>query len=202
MRSCTTSRKFKETENITIQDFEILFRKSHGASALLSKVRWLILVRSAQIIPRLGWLDAGYPAFDHRIDRSRPQGLAVQTALAKKLSFVEYGDDRFLALLRCDSDLHAPLLNEGDRVRDLTLNVNALITQVFRRGFSSVIFCQQLVAIALIWPRFRLRFLHGASPGGGSTTLSVTDGAEFGAVIGHHLMFGADIEVNIDHFQT
>jgi hypothetical protein len=51
----------------------------------------------------------------------------VQTALTKKLSFVEYRDDRFLAMLRRDGDLHATFLNEEDCIRDLTLNEDVLI---------------------------------------------------------------------------
>jgi hypothetical protein len=63
--------------------------------------------------------------------------LVVQTALTKKLSFVEYSDDSFLAMLRHNGDLHATFLNKEDRIRDLTLNEDVLIFLIFCRGSSS-----------------------------------------------------------------
>jgi hypothetical protein len=46
--------------------------------------------------------------------------------LTKKLSFVEYSDDSFLAVLGHNGELHAILLNEEDCIRDLTLNEDVL----------------------------------------------------------------------------
>src|SRR5450631_2945403 len=66
-------------------------------------------------------------------------------------------------MLRHDSDLHAPLLNEEDRIRDLTLNVDVLIFPIICRGPARPIFCEQLVGIIPVWPKRRLRFLHDAS---------------------------------------
>ena len=87
----------------------------------------------------------------------------VQTALTKKLSFVEYRDDSFLAKLRHNGDLHAALLNEEDGIRDLTLNEDVLIFLIICRGSSSPILYKQFVEIILLRRRYWLRFLHGAS---------------------------------------
>ena len=66
------------------------------------------------------------------------------------MSFVEYRDDGFLAMLRRDGDLHAALLNEEDCIRDLTLNEDVLIFLIICRGSSSPILYKQFVGIILL----------------------------------------------------
>ena len=86
----------------------------------------------------------------------------MEAALTKKLSFIQYPHDGFLALLGRDGDLHATLLNEEDRVRDFALDKDILTVLIIGGDSASPNLREELVGIILFGPKCRLRFLQGA----------------------------------------
>src|ERR1700694_3091238 len=73
------------------------------------------------------------------IDRSRggdTQRMAIQASFAKKLTWSQDRNHRFLALLGDDSELDLALLDVENRVRDLSLRKNNLIPPIFGYRFS------------------------------------------------------------------
>src|SRR5216684_1278502 len=67
------------------------------------------------------------------IDRPRccdAQRMAIQTSFAKKVTWSQDCNHRFLALLGKDSELHLALLDVKNRVRSISLRENNLILPV------------------------------------------------------------------------
>jgi hypothetical protein len=62
--------------------------------------------------------------------------MAIQTSFAKKVTWSQDGNHRFLALLGNDSELDLALLDVKNRVRDLSLRENNLILSIFGYRFS------------------------------------------------------------------
>src|ERR1700724_1444887 len=62
--------------------------------------------------------------------------MAIQTSFAKKLTWFQDCDHRFLALLGNDGELDLALLDVENRVRDLSLSKNDLILPIFGYRFS------------------------------------------------------------------
>jgi hypothetical protein len=59
----------------------------------------------------------------------------MKTSLAQKLPFLQYPDDGILAVLGCNRDLYATLLNEEYRVSESALEKDILIVPIiFRAG--------------------------------------------------------------------
>ena len=111
--------------------------------------------------------------------------MVLKAALTKELSIFEYRNDGFHALLRCNRNLHATLLDEKDRVCDMTLLEDELVFPVICGGPSVPNLREQLVRISLGGPKFRLIFMHDASSGG-SATLSVTGNGQGGGDAAQH----------------
>src|SRR5204863_6471540 len=73
------------------------------------------------------------------IDRPRccdAQRMAIQTSFAKKVTWSQDGNHRFLALLGNDGEFDLALLDVKNRVRDLSLRKNNLILPIFGYRFS------------------------------------------------------------------
>jgi hypothetical protein len=62
--------------------------------------------------------------------------MAIQTSFAKKVTWFQDCNDRFLALLGNDSELDLALLDVKNRVRNISLRENNLIIPVFGYRFS------------------------------------------------------------------
>jgi hypothetical protein len=84
-------------------------------------------------------------------------------SLTKKLSFVQYPDDRFLTMFGHDGDFYATLLYEVDRVRDFALEKDILMVPIILGGSASPSFSDQLVGIGPVGRNCPLSFLHGAT---------------------------------------
>ncbi len=98
--------------------------------------------------------------------------MVLKAPLTKKLPFVEYCNDSFLAVLRCNRNLHATLLDEKDRVCDLALLEDGLVFPIICGGPSIPDPREQHVRIGLGGPKCRLNFMHDASSGRERNTLS------------------------------
>src|SRR6266446_5513666 len=61
--------------------------------------------------------------------------MAIQTSFAKKMTWSQDCNHRFLALLGNDRELDLALLDVKNRVRELSLRENNLILPVFGDGF-------------------------------------------------------------------
>src|SRR6266478_1621422 len=73
------------------------------------------------------------------IDRPRccdAQRMAIQTSFAKKVTWSQDCNHRFLALLGNDSELDLALLDVKNRVRNLSLRENDFVPPVFGYRFS------------------------------------------------------------------
>jgi hypothetical protein len=62
--------------------------------------------------------------------------MAIQTSFAKKVTWSQDGNHRFLALLGNDGEFDLALLDVKNRVRDLSLRKNNLIVPIFGYRFS------------------------------------------------------------------
>src|SRR5437763_17212042 len=62
--------------------------------------------------------------------------MAIQTSFAKKVTWSQDCNHRFLALLGNDGELDLTLLDVKNRVRDLSLRKNNLILPIFGYRFS------------------------------------------------------------------
>ena len=69
------------------------------------------------------------------VRRREAKELAIETALAEELIFLQNCDDRFLALFRYNDNFDLALLNVENRIRDISLGKNSLILAVFRDRF-------------------------------------------------------------------
>ncbi len=111
--------------------------------------------------------------------------LSAETSLTEKLPRFQDPNDRFLALVGGDRDLHPPILDVEDRIGARPLDKDVGIFLIIGGGSPDADLRQELAGIAFDKPD-RLRwFLHCAFLGkGGSAKLSVTDESrESGAVI-------------------
>jgi hypothetical protein len=90
--------------------------------------------------------------------------LTLEASLAKKLSFVQYPDDGFLAMFGRDGEFDATRLYEEDRVRDFALQKDILLVPIILGGSADSSFRDQLVRIGLVGRKCSLSFLHGRYP--------------------------------------
>src|SRR4030095_16263049 len=81
-------------------------------------------------------LQASTHAFIDRPRSCDAQRLAIQTSFAKKVTWSQDGNHRFLALLGNDGELDLALLDVKNRVRNLSLRKNNLILPIFGYRFS------------------------------------------------------------------
>jgi hypothetical protein len=114
--------------------------------------------------------------------------MIVKTSLTKKLPFVEYCNDSFLAVLRRNGNLHATLLDEKDRVCDLALLEDELVFLVICGGPSVPNLREQLVRIGLGGPKCRFLFMHDASSGGSATLSAAGNGQGGGDATQHGII--------------
>src|SRR6476659_1745540 len=88
------------------------------------------------------------------------QRMAIQTSFAKKVTWSQDCNHRFLALLGNDGELDLALLDVKNRVRDLSLRKNDLILPIFGYRFSLAHFGEKLFRIE----RGLASFPHKDSP--------------------------------------
>src|SRR5436309_7492891 len=79
-------------------------------------------------------LDPEEIAICDRCGRCHAQRLACQASLAEELTGVQCGDDRFLALLGYNGELHLALSKIEYAIRGLSLSEDAALRAVFRNG--------------------------------------------------------------------
>src|ERR1700682_4899529 len=69
--------------------------------------------------------------------------MAIKALFTKELRRLQYPDDRFLALLRNNGQLDPASLKVKDRVRDISLFENGLISLIVQYRFSSPHFAKK-----------------------------------------------------------
>ena len=73
--------------------------------------------------------------------------MAIQISFAKKVTWSQDGNHRFLALLGNDSEFDLALLDLKNRVRDVSLRENNLILPIFGYRFSLAHFGEKFFGI-------------------------------------------------------
>src|SRR6266545_7141787 len=92
---------------------------------------FVLLVKHAQ---HQQLLDPEEIAICNRCSRCHAQRLTCEASLAEKLAGAQRGDDRFLALLGYNRELHLALSKIEYAIRGLSLIEDAALRAVFRNG--------------------------------------------------------------------